>query len=214
MNLADLKRRVYAQLRDTAKAFASDTEVEDWLNDGYTDVAARLQVLQFEKSTVTAQATITLPVQATDPDPVEVLSLRFSDDDVVWVDDSTFNSWLDSAGSPPATLGRIWNNTIELYPAPVVGTAYKLRYSYLPPVLDSVADEPALAQHLHIKLVYYALAQAKMKFGELDEADRFLVLYEQNLPPPIRGIVTLRPSPLSLVPVGNVFDMDPEARHV
>lgn len=214
MNLADLKRRVYSQLRDSNKAFAQDQEVEDWLNDGYVDMCARLQVLQFESSDVTTSDSIALPPGANDPEPVQVLSLRFGDDDVEWVDDVTFNSWYDSDATPPHTLGKVWNTGIELYPAPALGTAYTLRYSYLPTVLDTVEDEPLLPTHLHVKLVYYAAAQAKLKYGELDEADRFLVMYEQNLPPPIRGLVLMRPAPLSLVPEGGPFDLDPEARHV
>lgn len=214
MNLADLKRRVYAQLRDSGRAFATDTEVEDWLNDGYTDVAARLQLLQFEKVSVTTTATISVPFGAGDPEPIQVLSLRFGDDDVEWIDDATFNAWVDSDATPPHTLGRYWAGKLELYPAPAVGTSFTLRYSYLPPVLDSVADVPLLPPHLHIKLVYYAAAQAKLKYGELDESDRFLVLYEQNLPPPIRGLVTQRPAPLSLIPEPGPFDVDPEAMHV
>ena len=214
MNLGDLKRRAYSQLRDTSKAFVADSEMEDWLNDGYIDLSARLQLLQKEKSTTTAAATIPLPPTVSDPEPVQVLSLRFGDDDVEWVDDDTFNAWKDSDATPPHTLGRVWNSAIELYPVPSIGTAYVLRYSYLPAVMEDVGDEPALPVHLHVKLVYYALAQAKLKYGELDEADRFLVMYEQNLPPPIRGLITLRPAPLSLIPVGGVFDLDPEARHI
>jgi len=80
--------------------------------------------------------------------------------------------------------------------------------------MDTPEDEPQLPPHLHVKLVYYAIAQAKMKLGETPEAQYYTALYEQNLPPPIKGLITIRPTPLGLVPDMGPFDLEWRANRI
>ncbi len=213
MNLADLKRRVYAVLRDSPKSFVKDADVEDLLNEAACDLAARLGVLQTTKTGTTSGSSIAFPAS---PEVARIVSLRLgSDDDVEFTDDEVFWSWSDGGDTPDHTLGRVWNETIELYPTPTTGTAYSLRYAHLPTaVMEGPEDIPELPTQLHPKLVHYARAHALYRCNEESKGDRFLALYEDGLPPVSTGVEASRPGPLSISLEPGPFDSDPDARHI
>lgn len=208
MNLRELRDRVFTMLRDTSRAYVTNDDVDDWLNEGYFDLNARLQYLRAE-DTGTVSGDLTLPLT---PRVLTVLSLRLGIDDVEFVDDDVFWSWSDDAGTPKTTLGRVFEGVIELYPAPAAAS-YALRYIREPTLLDSDDDEPELPQHLQVKLIRYAQAQAFLKMDQANEFTAYLALYEEGLPGPPGIIKPINPGPLTVTRELGPFDLDPDARH-
>jgi hypothetical protein len=210
MNLGQIRSRVRSVVRDTAGVFITDPEITEWANEALLDLVARLRLLQDQAAGVTAGNTIALPA-----DLLEVSGLRLgaAGDDVAFVDTDTWFDYSDAGGTPPVTLGRVFGGTLELYPTPTTGTAYSLRYVVKPAVLTADSDTPEIPEELHVRLANYARAHAKYKAAELNEGNTYMALYEANLPSSPRGRRRQFPGSLSLTPIGNTFDDDPEARH-
>lgn len=211
MNLAQIRSRVRSVVRDTAGAFITDAEITEWTNEAQLDLVARMELLQKQAAGVTAGNTIALPA-----DLLDVISLRLgtADGNVAFVDTDTWFDFSDAGATPPKTLGRPFGNNLELYPTPTTGTAYSLRYVVKPAPLVNDSDTPEIPEELHVRLVNYDRAHAKIKAAELQEGNTYMALYEAGLPSSPRGKRRQFPGPLSLAPVPGVIDEDPEARHI
>ncbi len=205
--------RARSFVRDATGSFIDDDDLGNWINEAYRDLAARLSILQRqEESNITGltpadRQTLALPVSSGNA-TYEILSLRLGDVDVQFVADEVFNSWQDSAGTPPVTIARVFDGQIELYPIPEEGTEYTLRYAFVPAELVQQNDIHILPVQLERKLVEYAVAQAKYKDGDDPAGDRWFMRYEQDLPQVSRGRETLQPGPMSFTPAATYFELD------
>lgn len=210
MDFTTMETRVFDLVRDPGKVFVTSVMVKSWLNEAYLDIASRLRLVRDQTTGNTlAGNVIALP---TSKEVLEIVSLRLATVDVAFVDDDTWNSWSDSAESPPTTLGRVFNGNIELYPTPTTGTAYVLRYVESPPELVAGADVPDLPTYLHWKLVHYARYLALLKDGDSD-ATNHLAKYELGLPDPPTGIVKIQPPPYGVSFAAGPFDVA-DAAHI
>ncbi len=209
-----MRSRVRAVVRDSAGTFVTDGQIDDWINEAYLDIVARERLLVAESSstmgsagTSVANGTVDFPADFISP-----LSLRLGTDDVEFVDDVTFWNRQDDASTPVNTLGRVFNDKIELYPKPTSGTAFRLRYVRKPTALSSGSDAPAIGEEYHRKLVDYAKAQALLKEGrELGVADRYRADYERDLAP-LNPRSRMTPGPLTMRRELSVWDT--EGRHI
>lgn len=195
-------------LRDESRSFVTNDDVLDWLNEAYFDLNARMRFLRSE-ALGTASGDITFPA---DPAVLEILSLRLGTDDVDFVDDDVFNSWSDDGATPANTLGRVFERVIQLYPSPTASD-YTLRYVREPTQLVEDTDVPELPEHLQVKLIRYAQAQAFLKMDQSNEFTAFLGMYEQGLPPPPGVAKPINPGPLQVSYEKGPFDIDPQSRH-
>jgi hypothetical protein len=212
MNRAEMRGRVRTVVREDAGTFITDDDINNWLAEANIDLAARLELL------TSVQTHTLVPISGNEiPLPADWLkrrSLRLgTEDDVSFVDDDVFWSWVDSAGSPSSILAITQKNIIYLYPTPDAGTAYSLQY-YRLPVAMSDTQTSEMPESFHVKLVNYARAHAKFKDGELDEGNNYLALYEQGLPQPSQGTERTFPGPLSMRFSPGPFDLDPDAKHI
>lgn len=212
MNLAQLRDRVYAHLRDDEHEFHATDVVEAWLNDAGREVAARTKVIRREADESNTaidegDGTFALP-----EDFLSAISLRFGLDDAEFVDDDVFWSWSDGEGMPGHTLVRVFNGRIETYPMIEDGASYRLRYVAAPATMSDDADVPELPSEWHSRLTYYALAQAWMQKDEGAQADRWLARFEDGLPPLPMGRERFSPGPLSLTFEPGPFDRA-DSRH-
>jgi hypothetical protein len=215
MNLGEMRQMVRETVRDHNENFVQDWEIDGWVNEAYSDIAARLRSYQKKllHSDVGAAA-ITSGALTYPSDMVELLSLRLGTDDVVFVPDDVFNNWADAADDGlDYTIGRVFNDTIEFWPAPANSSAYTMRYAAYPVELESADATPYLPRDMHVRLVHYARAMALLK-DHNPFASEYMALYERTLPPPPTGLVKLRPGPLSMTLQMGPFDLDFEARHL
>lgn len=207
MDLTEIRSRIRAVARDSSNTFHTDPIIDDLVNEAYLDLVARLGLIHSEQSknmgdsgTSVANGTIDLPT-----DYIRVLTLRLGDDDVQFVDDEVFWSHYDVGSSPSNTLGRVFNDKIEMYPLPASGQATKLRYIKKPTALSAGADSPSIPEELQSKIVDYARAHVKYKEGEFGAGDRYLAMYEDNLPP-LPHLQRRLPGPIVLSPSGSYFE--------
>jgi hypothetical protein len=212
--LTVLISRVRSIVRDSSADFITDVDITQWLNEAMTDIAARQEILDAEQTGTTSTYQITLPPSGTNEVLViDSLVLGTDGDDVAFVDAETWQSFFDSGADPDYTLGRVYNEKIELYPTPDSGTAYTLRYSYVPAPLSAGGDVHPLPRHLERKMTDYACAYACYKMDDVGRGDRYMSMYEQGLFPVATGRETARPGPITMVPIAGPFDLDVEAMH-
>lgn len=212
--LTTLIGRVRSVTRDASGDFVTDGDITQWINEAIVDVAARQEVVEQQIQDVTTGYVIALPPSGTS-EVLNIESLLLGDDgdDVVFVDTDTWQTYHDAGADPDYTLGRVFNEAIELYPAPEDGTAYALRFSYVPAPLSAGGDTHALPLHLERKLTDYASAYALYKMDDVTRGDRYMAMYENGLYPVATGRETARPGPMTLVPIAGPFDIDIEAMH-
>lgn len=211
VDLANLRKRVYAPLRDSTHRAVEESDVDDWLNEAYLDIVTRTRNLYHRITASTTAATIEIPEGAdVDPSLVRVRSLILGSDDAVQMcADDVFTSHRNGQTGPVGTLGRVFGASIELYPVPEIGTAYVLEYAYAPARLVSPTDIPDLPAFLHSKLVNYARAHACYQLGEQEKARDYLAMYAEGLPPPNLG-AHRHTGPIQMIPSSGVFDDDPD----
>lgn len=208
--MTQLRTRVRAVVRDDSGVFVTDANILAWLNEAQNDLANRLQVTKVSTTGTTSGNTIALPAALVEP-----TSLRLgTEDEVVWVDDETWNPWYDSGDDPGYYLARVFGSNVEIYPTPDTGTAYALRYIGVPTDLSADADVVSLPQELQTKMVQYAQAEALFKEGELAKADRKKQDYEIGLPPAPLGRKRVQPGNIIIGFEPNSFDSDLEAQHL
>jgi hypothetical protein len=208
--LGELTDRVRVVMRDSDGRFITDDVIANWLNEAQQDLAARIALLDYEVSSTTSGSTIALPSGTSAP-LLEAIQLQVGTGDgseVEFTNIDNFQMWQDSTSQPGNTLGIVFNGNIELYPAPTTGTAYRLRYKGMPPIMEGSDDLHSLPVQLERKLVQYAQSQAKYMDGEEGEGDRYLQMYEQGLPPVSIGRESFQPGPMQLVPEPTWFDLD------
>lgn len=202
-----MKASVYSVLRDSEKTFVADAQVGEWLNEAYLDLCARLRIYRKE-------ATGTLDGSGKVAKPANYLEMQFmaikptGEDrygELVFVDDSVFNSYELSGSVPSLTIARVFDGSIETYPKKA-GALYKMRYAAKPVPLDKAGDEPAIPEELHIRMVNYARAHAKYQEGEQSEGDRYFMLYSEGLPSATIGVIGERPGPLNITPEPQWWD--------
>jgi hypothetical protein len=209
VDLGELREAVYLQLRDSAQEFVTPEQVDAWINEGLRDLAQRWAGLYGEEAGVTTDGAVAIP-----DDLIRPMSLRLGTDDVNF--DVTQDEWFgmhDSSMMPVPTAGRVFGNSIELYPPPTDGTAFVLRYVRMPEALADEADVPELPLELHDKLVQFATARGLYKEREDALADRYRQEYEHGLPRRTLGAFRKAQPPTFRFEPGP-FDLDPEARHI
>lgn len=196
----EMKNSVFAVLRDSERAFVQEEEVGEWLNEAYLDIAARARITKKAATgTLSGTGTLTLP-----SDFIELTNFSVETDvtgvffQPEFTSDDIFLSYKNAGVDPAYTLARIFNGTIETYPV-CASKAYSLEYVYKPTALVNGTDTPTLPQELHVKMIHYARSHAKFKEGELEEGDRYMALYVENLPMMPSAGMRERPGPLDLV---------------
>lgn len=181
---------------DTARSFIEPAQVDNWLNEGQIDLAVRLKLLREEATGVTTDEFLTLPTNLS-----EIVSFRLgTEDDVEFVDSPRFLDYKDSAAYIEPTIARVFDDRLEMYPKPSAGTAYKLRYVRLPVAMTADAHLAEIPRELQQRLIYYAVAHAKMQENEMGQHDRFMQYYELGIPPHPLGMWKDKPGPMTLVP--------------
>jgi len=200
--LTNLQDRVFSRLRDSERVFVTEAEVTQFLNEGFLDLNARLRLNRAAvDGTSSATGTITYPTEL-----VEIESLWFDDTPIQFVDDDTFDSYALAGTEPFMYIARVSGDTIYTYPA-LISLDYTLKYVSRPAaMMSNGSDVPALQPELAMRLVWYAIAEAKWKEGEAAEAERFMQLYVEGLPGRPRGAHRMRPAPVTLIPEAGPFD--------
>ena len=102
---------------------------------------------------------------------------------VAWPDRASY--WGDPLTGN--TRGRIFNNSVEFYPAAAEGTRYELDYVYAPADLVDDEDVSVLPLDLRRKMVFYARSHAFLRLNETEQAQYWLDQYERGLNPPRAG---------------------------
>jgi hypothetical protein len=207
--VAVLLQQVRIFSRDPDGTFIEDPFILAWMNEAQRDLAARLKLLDATVTGTVSAGVITLP-WATDPQYLEMITLEIAGSKVMFVDTDMFDGYADSATTvgDDTIIARVFNNTVELYPAPANGTAYTLVEKRLPAELTSGDDVVVLPMQLERKIVEYCKFQAMMMLGRTDEASAWLNMYENQLPPPSTGRIGQNPVFLSTQPEATVFDED------
>jgi hypothetical protein len=199
LSLARLRDRVYAVLMDSNRDFITVPMVDEWINEGYTDLCARLRIPQ-KVTTGTLSTTGTLALPA---DFVAPIHFSVGTDIPEWTSQGIFESWRVPADTPgTAVLSRILADTIETYPAKV-SAAYSLSYAYTPTELVAITDKPtALPKELVPRIIHYARAEALWTSGQTQEGDRYFARYAASLPESPRALERLHPGPrqISVMP--------------
>lgn len=208
MHLRELRDRVFTTVRDLSREFVTNDDVDDWLNEGYFDLNARLRFLR-QEATGTVTGNLTLP---TSPRVLSVLSLRLGSDDVEFVDEDVWNSYLDAGATAAHSIAYVFEGDIYIYPSPA-GASYTLRYVREPTILSADTDEPELPAHLQVRLIRYAQAHAFLKLDQPNEFTAYLALYEEGLPAPPGVVKPINPGPLVVSYEKGPFDLIPESRH-
>lgn len=205
MTLEEMRNMVVSSLKDSDRVYITDQMIDMWLNQAHIDIATRLQVLQESASSTTSGNTITAPANY-----AAVVSLRLGEDDVEFVSDRVFYSWVDDGGTPDHTLARVYDRTITLYPTPTTGTAYTLEYNKIPQKMTVVTDPSELPFMLQYKAIYFATAMAKYAESEQAEGDRFMLMYESNMPAYPTTREEFQPGPFTLIPDPTPLDIELE----
>lgn len=178
-SLTELKESVFSVVRDTARTFVTEEDVDKWLREAMTDLSSRLRLVQnYVEDTTDGTNQIALPSDYMDLIWLQVPGSGTNDDYVTWVDENTWNAYSEQ-GADSATIGRVFNGNIEVYPTPDTGTAYTLRYW-----ATNSNSLTGFSGSLQIRMVNYAVYRAKLKEGEPAIAREYLDEYERGLPPP------------------------------
>lgn len=209
-----MRARVFAVVEDSSQSYVTQGEVDDWLNEAYLDIVARLKLLTTEQSSTMGSAGTSVANGTIDlaTDAISVLSVRLGTDDARFVDDELFWSYEDEGGVPENTFFRVFNDKIELYPKPSDGQAFRVRYVKKPTALSLGTDSPAIQEELQKKMVRYAQAHARLKEGHEGQSDRYMAMYEDGLPP-LTPRNRMTPGPLVMQVAGGPWDTS-EARHL
>lgn len=215
MIVSEAIRAVQSFSRDDDGTFVTNADILGWLNEGLVDLATRLELFDREQTGTTAGASIAFPVSP--QNIVRIISLELGTayaDDVEFVAADVFDAWSEAGSSPGHTLARVFNESIELYPAPATGTAYRLRHKRIPVLFDSGDDALPVPVELERKLGEYGIWKALMKLGRTDDATLWLQLYSDGLPGAALGRKRTSSGPFTVTRQLNVWDTDPHAAHI
>lgn len=202
-SLATLRTRVYAPLRDSERSFVETWYVDQLLNEAYIDLNARLRIKQVSlSSTATAGGVVAFPA-----DMVEVISLWFGDTQAAFVDDATYDYYVNNSLDTGSVIyAHVFGTDISTYPVQA-SAAYVLNYVARPTEMVGETDTPSdLTFELVPRIVNYARAYAKWQEGEFEEGNQFMALYEQGLPGSPRNAYRYRPGSPTLIPEQGPFD--------
>jgi hypothetical protein len=209
--LAQLRTRARSFVPDRDGTFITDTDLDNYINEAYLDLADKLDGIELEFDGTTSGATIALPPSG-GTTIKRVSSLLIDEEDVSFVDDATFNSY--SAEDRPRLHDRaLFAGTIELFPEPDSGLAYVLRCVVIPAALTSSDTQaaPGLDRAEARGLRRY---RACLKGDEIYRAREFLSMYLEGLPEPSYGKDRGIPGPITLAPSVGPFDLDIDAAHI
>ncbi len=180
LTFLDLQDRVYAYLRDDDHEFVTPDNILAWINDAQVDLAERLNVIRYTVTDTTTDGAVPVPY-----DFMKELELRLTATGEIaeFVDEATFDRYADQGATPVNVLAHITpaDDVITLYPAPDDGTEYVLKYSARPSEIIDDDDTSELPATWHVRLTYYALANAAMKMNDPTAHDRWLARYESGL---------------------------------
>lgn len=210
--LAELRQSVRTVTKDSMGVAISDDDIDGWLNEAQRDIATRLAILQREAvGTSDSNGRVPLP-----SDLITLHWLKFdgANSEVQFVNDSVFMSWLDdpaTSQSMSTVLGRIFAEQVETFPAQATA-GYTLRYQYDPAEMILDTDKSSLTRYFCPKMVNYARAHAMYKDGDGNMGDRYLVMYERDLPSGAYGRGRLAPGPMTMSFQRGPFDTH-DARH-
>lgn len=200
----DLREQVFGLTRDTERLFVTENMVNNWLNEAYLDINARLRLLQAE-ATGTTDSNGFIPFPS---DFVEMITLWIGDNPAFVVDDTVFESYSEPGliTLQDKILVRAFSSNFETYPA-TNGLDYTLRYVARPTLMVEDEDQPtAITPELCPRLWKYAIAEARRKEGETQDAEMYMNEYLEGLPGRPRVQHRMRPAPVSLLPEPGPFD--------
>lgn len=214
--LAQMRAKVYMGLRDDQQQFLPADMVNEFLNEGYLDLVARLRLCTAEATgTTTSAAKIPFP---TSPVFQEIQSLALTTLGVIpnEVSDDVYDSWRVPGNDPGLIIYRIFDSNIELYPDSAtisgtngVSTAYRLRYAGIPTRLVNDTDLfTYLPAEVESRLVAYARSQARYIEGDQADGDRYMQVYENGLPGRPRAEYRLGKGVNAFILAPSVFDDD------
>lgn len=200
--LNELREKVFAVVRDTARTLVTEAEVDLWLIEGMEDLSSRLHLTQNSKTQ--ADSAISSNRIAIPSDYADLVSLKVDrsgadNDYVLFVDDDLWNYHNEAGSDLSVTIGRTFNGNFELYPTPS-GTTYTLRY------WSSSSDIAGFTGALRTRIANYARAYAKWKEGDMGQGDRYMELYERGLPDPLNTGKNRPILPATIRPAFGWFD--------
>lgn len=196
----EIRERVFTVVRDSSRTLVTETDVDLWMGEAIEDLTTRLHLGQEEKTGTTSGNTIDIPDDYVDLIWLKVTRSGSDNDYVLWRDDDIYNSYAESGAAMGSTIGRVFNGNFEMYPTPDTGTAYTLRYW-----ASSSSSLANVRGSLRTRIVNYSRAHAKYKEGDMGAGDRYMELYERNLPAPDNMGPNRLPGPYSIRPEGNWF---------
>lgn len=211
-NFTTLIARVRSFLPDRDGGFIDDTDIANYLNEAYFDLADRLEAVEQTFTATTTGDTIAMPPSGSAVIG-RVTSLRIDDEDVAFVDDATWNSFADATSDPDFTIARVFDGNIELFPDPGTGLDYDLRCLIIPAAMSG-SDTHELPIWIERKLIDWATYRGCMKGDEIYRGREFLSMYLEGLPEPSYGKDRGIPGPLTLAPSVGPFDLDVDAAHI
>lgn len=192
-----MQNDVYAALRDSERSFTDIDDVKVWLNEGYVDLCARLQMPEVTVTGTTSETgTITLPSNF-----VTMKRLIIDETEMNWAPGDIFIN--HELADTSTSLYRIWDDTIETFPV-ADELAYTMEYIKRPTEMSADGDFASeLPQELQPRIVFYARATAKLIEGEMQEYQIWWDKYERGLPGPPRATYRRIPGPIAMIPESN-----------
>ena len=193
MTLADYLTRVRRLLHDANATYWSDTDLTDYINRGRTEVAARCKnVRQLQTPTLVAGPDPSTVAYASLPNPnvVDVLSIALIDGNFRYVLQQRSYAALvaqfrpyTSFQSRPMAFARYGFGVIYFAPAPTINYPTEWDTAVLPadlPVATPTTVE-SMVYPFTEPVAYYAAYQAKINYGEHQEAERFRTMFERSV---------------------------------
>ncbi len=201
--LLQMRNKVYMGLRDDSQQFITPGMVNEFLNEGYLDLCARLRLSQATAtgSSSATDGTVTLPTDFIEPTTFSMGAVPLQE-----ATNDLFDSYALVGVAPSTVFYRFYNNKIETYPQQK-NVAYILKYTQVPTRLindtDVFADLPA---ELEIRLVHYGRGQCRYIEGDQADGDRYMAIYNAGIPSVPRAAFRFGRGPNELVPASGVFD--------
>jgi hypothetical protein len=161
MTLAELKERVINLLSESDYTYFTETEIEDWLNEGQYQIANKAKHLK-----ESAYVTTTEDVQTYElpDDYIDHFRITYGDDE---------EEKLDKVEMGSDTTGYwIWKDEINLTFNPD-GENLNIYYYYKPLPMENDTEEPEVPEEFQNLLVHYALYKAFKKQGATGDTNYF-----------------------------------------
>jgi hypothetical protein len=174
-------------LDEDQPSFWEDDELERWINQGYKDIAARLECIRSTSnlSLVIGTDSYTMPTGVVDKgntirkiliDNLEVDQISLSDLDGIA---SATTGGFGETGTPDYFI--LWGDVIKFYPIPDAIKTAVIYYVDTAPSDLGETDTPDLPEYAHQLISLFAASKAKRKDEETTQAEALIQQYLQGI---------------------------------